>query len=320
MDTSWLEISLTVDGELAEAVAEVLRRFIPNGVAIESTAIYADLEDEGYPIGPLRVCGYMPVDDHLEEARHKVEEALWYLGRISPLPDAQYRTVQEQDWAEAWKQHYHPIPIGQRLIIVPAWLESPDPARIPIRMDPGMAFGTGTHPTTQLCLELAESVLTDLGANNMSDKGSSQSARRMVQAIDVGCGSGILSVAALKLGATDALGTDIDPRAVEVSRENAALNGVAERYSAGTGSVAEILRGEFSLRQASLVFANILAPVLIRLFEDGLAELVLPGGFLILSGILADQEDGVLAAAQAHGMKLQARRQITDWVALCMKK
>jgi len=320
MDTSWLEISLTVNGELAEAVAEVLRRFIPNGVAIESTAIYADSEDEGYPIGPLRVCGYLPVDDRLEEARHKVEEALWYLGRISPLPDPQYRTLQEQDWAEAWKKHYHPIPIGQRLIIVPAWLESPDAARIPIRMDPGMAFGTGTHPTTQLCLELAESVLADLGVSSAPEEGVTQPDRRIVQVVDVGCGSGILSVAALKLGATDALGVDIDPRAVEVSRENATLNSVAERYSAGTGSVAEILRGEFCLQQASLVFANILAPVLIRLFDEGLADLVSPGGFLILSGILADQEEEVLAAAQVHRMKLHARRQIDDWVALCLQK
>jgi ribosomal protein L11 methyltransferase len=310
-NTSWLEVSLTVDGEMAEAVAEVLARFIPNGVAIESTAIYADLEDEGYPIGPLRVCGYLPVDDRLEERRHKVEEALWYLGRISPLPAPQFRTVQEQDWAEAWKQHYHPIAIGQRLIIVPAWLESPDPARIPIRMDPGMAFGTGTHPTTQLCLELAETVLTGQDSNTSDPQRA---------AIDVGCGSGILSVAAIKLGVARALGVDIDPRAVEVSLENAALNGVAEYYSAGNGSVAEITRGDFSLRQASLVFANILAPILIRLFEDGLAELVSPGGNLILSGILADQQQAVLEAASAHGMTLHAHRQINDWVALCVER
>jgi ribosomal protein L11 methyltransferase len=306
-DTSWLEISLTVDGEMAEAVAEVLARFIPNGVAIESTAIYADPEDEGYAIGPLRVCGYLPVDERLEETRHKVEEALWYLGRISPLPAPQFRTVQEQDWAEAWKQHYHPLAIGERLIIVPAWLESPDLARIPIRMDPGMAFGTGTHPTTQLCLELAESVLA-----------GPRSASQPVNVIDVGCGSGILSVAALKLGAVRAIGVDIDPRAVEVSLENAALNGVAEAYAAGTGSVAEIARGDYGLRQAGLVFANILAPVLIRLFEAGLAELVSPGGHLILSGILAEQQQSVIDAAQAHGMKLVAQRQITDWVALCV--
>jgi ribosomal protein L11 methyltransferase len=310
MNTSWLEISLTVDGEMAEAVAEVLARFIPNGVAIESTAIYADPEDEGYPVGPLRVCGYLPVDERLEETRQKVEEALWYLGRISPLPAAQFRTVQEQDWAEAWKQHYHPIAIGQRLIIVPAWMESPDPARIPIRMDPGMAFGTGTHPTTQLCLELAETVLAgrEQGADSLQPT-----------VIDVGCGSGILSVAALQLGAFRALGVDIDPRAVEVSLENAALNGVAEGYTAGAGSVDEILRGDFNLQQAWLVFANILAPVLIRLFEGGLAELVSPGGSLILSGILAEQQESVLAAVEAHGMKLVIHRQIADWVALCVK-
>lgn len=310
-DTSWLEVSLAVDGELAEAVAEVLTRFIPNGVAIESTAIYADPENEGHPIGPLRVCGYLPVDDQLEARRSKIDEALWYLGRISPLPAAQYRTVQEQDWAEAWKQHYHPIPIGKRLIIVPAWLASPNPERIPIRMDPGMAFGTGTHPTTQLCLELAESVLTG-PALNESDSPSA--------VIDVGCGSGILSVAALKLGIARALGVDVDPRAVEISRENAALNGVASSYSGGAGSVTEILRGDFPIHQARLVFANILARVLIQLFEDGLAELVSPGGTLILSGILAEQEPGVLAAAQAHGLTLSARRQITDWVALGVQK
>jgi ribosomal protein L11 methyltransferase len=316
-DISWLEVSLTVDGEMAEAVAEVLARFIPNGVAIESTAIYADPEDEGYSIGPLRVCGYLPVDERLEQTRQKVEEALWYLGRISPLPDPQFRTVQEQDWAEAWKQHYHPIAIGQRLIIVPAWLESPDPARISIRMDPGMAFGTGTHPTTQLCLELAEKVLSDpeLEANNPETAGSRRSA-----AIDIGCGSGILSVAAIKLGTARALGVDIDPLAVKVSLENAFLNGVAEHYSAGIGSVAEILKGDFYLRQAPLVFANILAPILIRLFEDGLAELVSPGGHLILSGILAEQEAAVLEAAQAHGMRLHTHCQIADWVAISVEK
>ncbi len=308
---SWLEVSLTVDGELAEAVAEVLTRFIPNGVAIESTAIHASPEDEGYPIGPLRVCGYLPVDNQLEETRRKVEEALWYLGRISPLPEPQYRTVQEQDWAEAWKEHYHPIAVGQRLIIVPAWLESPDPARIPIRMDPGMAFGTGTHPTTQLCLELAEAILT----SQLLGKTSSH-----FTVIDVGCGSGILSVAAIKLGAGRALGVDIDSRAVEVSQENALLNGVSGQYTGGIGSVAEIKRGDFNLQQASLVFANILASIIVRLFDDGLAELVLPGGHLILSGILADQQESVLAAAQAHGMALQDQRQINDWVALNVKR
>jgi ribosomal protein L11 methyltransferase len=305
----WLEISLTVDGELAEAVAEVLTRYIPNGVAIESTAIVADAEDEGHAVGPLRVCGYLPVNAQLEDTRRRLEEGLWYLGRISPLPAAQYQWVQETDWAEAWKQHYHPIAIGRRLVVVPAWLEPPDPRRIAVRMDPGMAFGTGTHPTTQLCLELIELALEGL-----------LSSSQPVDIIDVGCGSGILSVAALKLGAERALGVDIDLEAVPVARENGALNGVLERFEVGQGSVSEVLTGAFGFQKAALVTANILAPVIVRLFGDGLAELVLPGGVLILSGILADQAADVEAAAQAKGVTLSEKRQEGDWVALSFRR
>jgi ribosomal protein L11 methyltransferase len=136
----------------------------------------------------------------------------------------------------------------------------------------------------------------------------------------VGCGSGILSAAALKLGATHALGVDIDPRAVEVSLENAALNGVTESYEAGIGSVHEILRGDFSIRSAPLVLANILAPILIRLFDDGLGDLVAPRGTLILSGILEPQAEDVLQAAAAHGFELSDRKQIADWVALALRR
>jgi ribosomal protein L11 methyltransferase len=308
-DGKWLEISLTVDGELAEAVAEVLARHTPGGVAIESTAILADAEDEGHAIGPLRVCGYLPVNAQLDDTRRRLEEGLWYLGRISPLPAAQYQWVQEADWAEAWKEHYHPIRIGRRLVIVPAWLESPDPGRIAVRMDPGMAFGTGTHPTTQLCLELVEAALAEMLPLGQP-----------VDMLDVGCGSGILAVAALKLGARRALGVDIDAEAVPVARQNALLNGVSERFDVGQSSVQEVLAGGFGVRRAALVAANILAPVIVRLFGDGLAELVSPGGVLILSGILADQSGEVEAAALANGLALSEKRQEGDWVALSFRK
>jgi ribosomal protein L11 methyltransferase len=303
MENSWLEISLIVNGELAEAVAEVLARYVPGGVAIESTAVTANEDDEGgRTVGPLRVCGYLPIDENTEETRQKVEQALFYLGAIAPLPAAQFRTVQETDWAEAWKAHYHPIAIGEKLIIVPAWLESPDAGRIAIRMDPGMAFGTGTHPTTQLCLELVEQML-----------GQTQ------QVIDVGCGSGILSVAARKLGAAFALGVDIDPLAVKVSQENAVLNGVTAGCEWGAGSVIEVKRGDFAIRQAALVLANILAPIILRLFGDGLTDLVAPGGTLILSGILDTQADEIVQAAAGHGLALVERKQIADWVALALR-
>lgn len=309
MDAAWLEISLIVDGEMAEAVAEVLSRFAPNGVAIESTKVDTTAEDtEGHVVGPLRVSAYLPVDEDLEETRRKLEESLWYLGRIRPLPPPQFRNVKEADWAEAWKDHYHPIAIGEKLLIVPAWLKPPSEDRIVIRMDPGMAFGTGTHPTTQLCLEMIEA---------WEQKYRGQAGW---QVIDVGCGSGILSVAALKLGAGHALGVDIDRQAVRVSRENAEMNGVSDRIEIGQGSVSEILQGNFSIRQAHLVLANILAPVIVRLFGEGLADLLLPGGGIVLSGIIETQVDEVTAAAEQAGLYLAERRQINDWVALLMKR
>src|SRR5512136_1448726 len=156
-DRYWIEVSLTVNGELAEAVAEALGRYLPDGVVIESTAVRAGPSDEnGEAVGPLRVCGYIPGDTKLEETRQKIEQALWYLGRISPLPEPEYKTIQEVNWMEAWKEHYHPISVGKRLLILPAWISPAGDGRIPVRIDLGMAFGTGTHPTTQLCLALAE--------------------------------------------------------------------------------------------------------------------------------------------------------------------
>jgi len=161
MPPSWLEISLVVEPELVEPVSEVLARFAPDGVVVESTAVTAEMDDSlGRAIGPLRVAAYLPVDDTLEEKRQRLEESLWYLGRIRPLPAPIFQVIEQADWSESWKQHYHPIDIGERLVVVPAWLENPHPERIPIRIDPGMAFGTGTHPTTQLCLAVVEEYLT----------------------------------------------------------------------------------------------------------------------------------------------------------------
>jgi ribosomal protein L11 methyltransferase len=309
---SWLEVSLTVNGELAEAVADVLARFAPNGVTTEQGVGYFSDEDEGTPTGPITVRAFLPADDKLEETRQKLEESLFYLGMIRPLPAPSFTPVADQNWMEAWKEHYQPIPIGKRLIIVPAWLESPEAARIAIKIDPGMAFGTGTHPTTQLCLELIEKYFDD-GQSTVNGQRST--------VIDVGCGSGILSIGALKLGAEFALGVDIDNASVKASRENADANAIdPRRFAVGQGSVTEILEGKFEVRQAQLVLANILAPIIIRLFDMGLAELVAAGGELILSGILAEQAESVGLAAQAYGMRFVEKRQSGDWVALAFKR
>ena len=296
---NWLEISLEVDGEMAEAVAEVLARFAPNGVVIESTSIAPETEGEGRPVGPLRVCAYLESDGRIEETRQRVEESLWHLGRIRPLPPPVFRTVGETNWAENWKQHYKPVPVGERLIIVPAWMQPPDDRRIPIRIDPGMAFGTGTHPTTQLCLELLETC-TPQGRD----------------VLDIGCGSGILGIAALKLGAARAFGVDVEPDAIPAARENAAANGVGEHFTVALGSVPEVQRGVFEIRRAPLVVANILAHILRRLLDEGLGGLLTPDGVLMLSGILEEQEDAMRAKLAEHGLSVVARHQIEDWVAL----
>ena len=302
---NWLEVSLTVNGELAESVADVFARFAPNGVMTEQGVKFLDEEDEGTATGPITVRAYLEVNDQLEETRQKLEESLFYLGMIQPLPTPAYKQIADQNWMEAWKLHYKPILIGQRLLILPAWLESPEPNRIPIKIDPGMAFGTGTHPTTQLCLELME-VSTDH--------------RPLSTVIDVGCGSGILSIAALKLGATKVLGVDIDIESVKNSRENADTNGVGEELLLGQGSVTEVLSDSFQFKSAPLVVANILAPIIIRLFDAGLADLVEPNGEIILSGILAHQAENVIEAAQAKGLKRNDQRQIADWVAISLKR
>ncbi|OGO29993.1 MAG: ribosomal protein L11 methyltransferase [Chloroflexi bacterium RBG_16_54_18] len=303
----WLEISLEVDGELAEAVAEVLRRFIPDGVVIESTSIISQADDtEGKPTGPLRVYGYLPVDDELKVKRQSLDEALWYLGRIRPLPPARTRIIEDQNWAESWKQHYQPILIGSRLLIIPAWLEAADRERIPIRIDPGMAFGTGTHPSTQLCLEILEDLCQPPETRGYQDW----------EVIDLGCGTAILAIAALKLGASQALAVDTDPQAIAAARQNAEANGVSDRLELGLGSLAEIRAGAHSIHRAPVVVVNILAPVIVRLIKEGLEELLADDGRLVLAGILEEQASEVIEEARRAGLSLSEQRQVGDWVAL----
>ncbi len=339
---SWIEVSLVVDGEMAEAVAEVLGRYVSGGVVIEATALRLEGAEEAVPAGPLRVCGYLPDDGELEAARDRIRRALWYLGRIhTPLPEPVFQRLQEADWVEQWKQHYHPIPIGRRLMILPAWFENPEPGRLAIKIEPGMAFGTGTHPTTQLAMSLLEEVLTS-GGPDLRAEGPDQvtgalrdpdpvgdtppmdptawavaavpAARSGL--IDIGCGSGILSIAAFQLGAAPVTGVDIDPLAIEASRHNASLNGLADRIEWGQGSVAELLAGKFSQRRAPVVVVNILAGVILTLLDQGLARLVEPGGVLIASGILQSQSEAVAAGLTAQKLRIVKQVQREDWVAL----
>jgi len=302
-EARWLEVSLTVDGELAEAVADVIGRYTNEGVVMEQSVRFNDAEDEGTPYGPIRVYAYILNDAHIEQTRQRLEQALWHLSQITPLPQPAYREIEDQDWMEAWKEHYHPIPIGEKLLILPAWLEARDTDRIPVKIDPSMAFGTGTHPTTQLCLALIEKYV-------QVDK----------PVIDIGCGSGILSIAAVLLGASRAVCVDIDQAAVRSTHENANANCVFDRIDVGIGSVGEIAQGQHLITQAPLVLVNILAPVIVRLFNEGLPDLIAPGGCVILSGILESQAQVVETAAEEFGLQLVERMHMGDWIALVFRK
>ncbi|MFN8449463.1 MAG: 50S ribosomal protein L11 methyltransferase [Anaerolineae bacterium] len=207
----------------------------------------------------------------------RLESALGYMNMMYPMPTPEYRIVEETDWAEAWKVHYHPLRIGRRLLIRPLWTEVElQPGDVEIALDPGMAFGTGTHPTTQLCLEAVEDLIVP-GA----------------KALDLGCGSGILAIAAAKLGAAHVLALDIDPVAVESARQNAEQNGAADKITVQEGSLESVIT---SARRFDLLLCNILARIIIQMCGQRLGDVVRPGGLAIFSGIIEEQAADVEAA------------------------
>ena len=293
----WIEVSLRVDGENAEAIAEVLERYGHQGVSLEQDGIPPDTWDESDlpPAQMLTLRAYFPDDDRADAIKAQLESALGHMRLLYPMPAPEYRVLREDDWANAWKAHYQPVRIGERLLIRPRWIDvTPEEGDIDIALDPGMAFGTGTHPTTQLCLEALE--------------GAVQPGQF---ALDLGCGSGILSIAAAKLGARQVLALDIDPIAVTATRDNARFNRVSERITAQQGSL-ETVRG--SARRFDLVIVNILARVILRLLNERLGEIVRPGGTALFSGIIDGQAEEVAAALTRAGLRIAARRQLGDWL------
>ena len=293
----WIEVSLRVDGESAEAVAELLGRFGHQGVAIEQDGIPPDTWDETEvpPATDLVLRAYFPADATFGDKKTELETALGHMRLMYPMPTPVYRPLQAADWAEAWKAHYQPIRIGVRLVVRPLWTDI-ELARgdIEIALDPGMAFGTGAHPTTQLCLEALEECVHPAH-----------------EVLDLGSGSGILSIAAAKLGAGRVLALDSDRLAVEATRSNAEANGVAGKIVAKHGSLETVLG---SARRFDLVVVNILARIILELTEQGLSEVLRPGGRAILSGIIDSQMDAVESALRQAGLQPQVRRQRGDWM------
>ena len=255
---------------------------------------------------PAVVRGYVSAANPAA-ARAAIEDVRRALGHLQafelrPIGEVQTRVVHEEDWAEAWKQHFPVLRVGRRLVVRPTWREHvAQPGDVVVSLDPGMAFGTGLHPTTRLCLA---------GVEQWADVGRLEDAR----VLDVGCGSGILAVAAALLGAQSVVGIDTDPLAVKATRSNAALNGLAARIEARRGSLPMP-----SPEQFDLVLANLVASVLVDLAAE-LAEDLRPGGRLLASGIFADREAEVLKAFGAAGLLVVDRLRETDWVALELER
>ncbi|MBI4498388.1 MAG: 50S ribosomal protein L11 methyltransferase [Chloroflexi bacterium] len=295
---TWVEVSLAVPPEQVETAAEIFRRFCYGGVAIEEP-ILPDPGGEGYAVAagaPWTVKGYLPVDSRVGLRTFHLRRALLRAG-FEPFRE---RTVQEEDWANAWKAFFHPLRVGHCLVVKPAWERyTPEPGDVLLELDPGMAFGTGTHPTTRLCLAALERHL-----------------QRGWTVLDLGTGSGILAIAAAKLGAEAVLALDTDPIAVDAARHNVALNHLDGRVTVVRGSIDH--PAVAGVGPVDLLVANLTAGLLLDLARE-MVPAVRPGGLLVVSGLLVEREAEVRARFADLGCTALESEREEGWCALVLR-
>ena len=299
----WLEVSLTVEEERAEFISDILRPFAQDdSVVLEQMGDAENLDPDALePDVTVKI--YIPGDEDSVTLRHQIEAALSQSDTNQTFPKPAYRKLEEADWANAWKENYKPFRVGERFWIQPSWLVAQDttPEDIMLTLDPGMAFGTGTHQTTQLCLMALEKYM---------DRGAT--------VLDVGTGSGILAIAAAKLGATEVFALDTDRQAVRAVIENGRINQVSPQIAAYQGTLADLAprKGAWDL-----VLVNILAPVILALLdEDDLLGYAVENGRFIFSGIIHEQVDEVERAIQTAGGVVSERLSMGDWIALIVER
>jgi ribosomal protein L11 methyltransferase len=302
----WLELAVEADIEAVEMVSEILSRVAPGGVAVEPAF---ELLDEGLgarldPARPAVIRAYVAARDPAaaQVAAATAEDALGRLRAfdLRPIGPLATRTVNEADWAETWKTHFPVLRVGRRLVIRPTWRQHQRVGdEVVIGLDPGMAFGTGLHPTTRLSLVALERFADSAGLGS--------------RVLDVGCGSGILAIAAAQLGARDVTAVDTDEIAIEATLANAARNELGDRIAVKRGSVPT---GD---PPHDVVLANLVASILVDL-APVLAKEVRPGGALIASGIFVDREPEVRTAFAAAGLEGSQRDVEGDWVALTLRR
>ncbi len=293
---NYIEITAAVATADAERASDALRSVTGGGVWIETPFTQADLESDAIVStnGTSLVRGYVADGAAALATESTARDALAAAGIAAEITR---RGVAEEDWAEAWKEYFHVERFGERIVVVPSWRQfEPRAQDVVLTLDPGMAFGTGQHETTRMCLEALE--------------------RRVepgMRVLDVGCGSGILSIAAAKLGSRNVVALDIDPNCVRVTDDNARANGVERVVDAAAGSLGEDWPfDEPASAEYAIVVANIIARVIVAL-APAITESLMPGGRLIASGIIAAREDEVVAALSAAGMRVESSRTMGEW-------
>ncbi|MEK4431862.1 50S ribosomal protein L11 methyltransferase [Paenibacillus sp. FSL M7-0802] len=318
----WNEITIHTTEEAIEMISNFLHEAGAGGVSIEESGSLNKPRDTSYgqwydrplndiPEGQAIIKGYFAEEVDMDRIRSQIEPRVEELRTFDIDPgEVQYelKTVDEDDWANAWKQYFKPLRVSDRLTIKPTW-EDYEPASEDekiIELDPGMAFGTGTHPTTSLCLRTLESVI----------KGGEE-------VIDVGTGSGILAIGAVKLGAKHVLALDLDPVAVSSARENTRLNGLEERITIKESDLLSVLNASDPTLgiqlPVKLVVANILAEIIL-LFIDDVYKALEPGGIYIASGIWKNKEEVVETALKAAGFEIAEISRDEDWLAFVARK
>lgn len=302
----WTEVKITVDAAEADAAGDIAQMAVPYGIYIED---YSHLQEEVEEVAHIDLIDkellkkdrtkavihvYLSPEDSPAEAVAFLSERYTASGiehRIETAPCVQ------EDWINNWKRYFHPIPVGKKLLIRPDWEEAENPeGRVVLDLEPGIAFGTGTHETTRLCMEfLEESVFPGCSM------------------LDIGCGSGILSIAGLLLGAKRAVGVDIDPLAVKTAVQNAERNHVEDRFTGICGSLTEKVVGTFEV-----IAANLVADVILDLLKD-VGAFMAPRAVLILSGIIDERERDVLNGLK-ESFEVTGRKEEKGWVALAVKQ
>jgi ribosomal protein L11 methyltransferase len=289
----WIQLRINTTEKKAEQVSDMLMSWGAQAVSFidaHDTPIYEPLPGEVIYWTNTIVVG-------LFDAEHPMDNVLSELHKVALFKDGvtyKLEQLEDKDWEREWMDSFHPIKFGQRLWVCPSWCDIPDPTAVNVMLDPGLAFGTGTHPTTALCMQWLDQHIT-LGQT----------------VVDFGCGSGILGIAALKLGAKRVIGIDIDPQAIEASTANAARNGVS-------GQIELYLAKDQPNLQADVVVANILAGPLAELSQV-ISSYVKPGGLLALSGILQSQAQQVIAAYR-HQFSFDPVAEQDEWVRLSARK